>query len=185
MQNPRSVYNSAALADGYLLLRHLQPLRLPLSDCSITATVPETMPTLERSALVTYSAQQMFELVNDVDAYPQFLPWCAGSSTLERGEDYYVARVDIRKGPISQHFTTRNKLVSNEAIHMTLEDGPFKTLNGEWGFKEIGELGCKVSFSIDFTFSNFLLEKTLSPIFNEICTRMVDAFVARAKQVYG
>jgi ribosome-associated toxin RatA of RatAB toxin-antitoxin module len=142
------------------------------------------MATLERSALVTYSAAQMYALVNDVDAYSDFLPWCAGSQTLERGSDYYVARVDIKKGPISQHFTTRNQVVEPETIVMSLVDGPFKSLNGQWRFREIDNLGCKVSFSIDFAFSNFLLEKTLSPVFSEICTRMVDAFVARAKEVY-
>lgn len=126
----------------------------------------------------------MYTLVNDVDAYPEFLPWCAGSQTLEQGSDFYVARVDIKKGPISQHFTTRNQLTDAQSIEMSLVDGPFKALNGRWDFKEIGDLGCRVSFTIDFAFSNFLLEKTLSPLFNEICARMVDAFVARAKQVY-
>jgi len=142
------------------------------------------MPTLERSALVTHTAVEMFELVNDVDAYPEFLPWCGGSEKLEQGDDYYVARVDIKKGPISQQFTTRNVLAANESILMSLVDGPFKSLQGRWDFKDIDDLGCRVNFSIDFTFSNLLLEKTLSPVFNEICARMVDAFVVRAKQVY-
>ncbi len=142
------------------------------------------MPTLERSALVTFSAQQMYALVNDVDSYPEFLPWCGGSQVLERGDDFYVACVQIRKGPISQSFTTRNQLADDHVITMALVDGPFKALNGRWEFKEIEKLGCKVSFSIDFEFSGFLLQKTLSPVFNEICARMVDAFVARANTVY-
>ena len=143
------------------------------------------MPNLERTALVSHSAQQMFDLVNDVDAYPQFLPWCAGAQTLERGDSFNIARVDIKKGAFSQHFTTRNALRDGESITMSLVDGPFKQLHGQWKFEEIGELGCKVSFSIDFAFSGFLLQKTLSPIFNEICARMVDAFVQRAREVYG
>lgn len=142
------------------------------------------MPTLERTALVTHSAQQMFDLVNDVDAYPEFLPWCSAAQTLERGEGYNVARVNMKKGPLTQHFTTRNQLTNGESIIMSLVDGPFKALNGEWTFKEIDDLGCKVSFSIDFAFSGMLLQKTLGPVFNEICGRLVDAFVARANDVY-
>ena len=143
------------------------------------------MPSLERTALVSHSAKQMFDLVNDVDAYPEFLPWCSGASTLERGDGFNIARVNMKKGPLSQHFTTRNELAEGESISMTLVDGPFKKLNGKWTFSEIGDLGCKVSFSIDFAFSGFILEKTLGPLFNEICGRMVDAFVGRANQVYG
>lgn len=152
---------------------------------SITVTKLDTMPTLERSALVRYSAKEMFELVNNVETYPNFLPWCGGSRLIERGEDFYVARVEIKKGPISQHFTTRNQLSENQSIQMSLVDGPFKSLQGRWDFTEIEDLGCRVNFSIEFTFSSFLLEKTLSPVFNEICARMVDAFVTRAGQVYG
>lgn len=142
------------------------------------------MPNLERTALVSHSAKQMFDLVNNVDAYPEFLPWCSAAQTLERGTGYNIARVNMKKGPLSQHFTTRNELADGESITMSLVDGPFKQLNGKWVFEEIGELGCKVSFCIDFSFSGFLLQKTLSPIFNEICGRMVDAFVVRARDVY-
>ncbi len=142
------------------------------------------MPSIERSALVPHSAQKMFDLVNDVDAYPEFLPWCSGASTLELGEKHRVARVDLKKGPLSQHFTTRNDIIDGQEIKMSLVDGPFRQLNGQWSFKTIGDQGCRVSFHIEFTFAGFLLQKTLSPIFNEICARMVDAFVERANQLY-
>lgn len=143
------------------------------------------MPTIQRSALVPHSAQKMFDLVNDVDSYPDFLPWCNDAATLEKGDGYNIARVDIKKGPLSQHFTTRNELINGNEINMTLVDGPFKQLHGQWNFKDIGEHGCRVSFEIEFAFSGLILQKTLSPIFNEICARMVDAFVARANQVYN
>ena len=143
------------------------------------------MPTIQRSALVPHSAQKMFDLVNDVESYPQFLPWCSGAATLESSEQQYTARVDMKKGPLSQHFTTRNVLTPGTQINMALVDGPFKKLQGQWQFKDIGEHGCRVSFDIEFTFSGILLQKTLSPVFNEICGRMVDAFVGRANEVYG
>ncbi len=143
------------------------------------------MPTIQRSALVPHSAQKMFDLVNDVDSYPDFLPWCNDAATLEKGDGYNIARVDIKKGPLSQHFTTRNDLTNGSEINMTLIEGPFKQLQGQWNFKDIGEHGCRVSFDIEFAFSGLILQKTLSPIFNEICARMVDAFVVRANQVYS
>lgn len=143
------------------------------------------MPTIQRSALVPHSAKKMFDLVNDVESYPEFLPWCSGASTLERGDQFAIARVDMSMGPLAKHFTTRNDLIDGESIKLSLVDGPFKKLHGQWQFKDIGEHGCRVSFDIEFAFSGILLEKTLSPIFNEICGRMVDAFVTRASQVYG
>lgn len=143
------------------------------------------MPSLQRSALVAHSAQNMFDLVNDVDAYPEFLPWCADARTLETGSDFKVARVKMKKGPLNQQFTTRNVLAEGETIKMSLVDGPFKRLEGQWQFSDIGDQGCRVTFEVDFHFAGILLQKTLSPVFNEICSRMVDAFVKRANQQYS
>lgn len=142
------------------------------------------MPTIQRSALVSHSAQQMFDLVNDVDSYPEFLPWCSDAATLETGDSHCIARVKMKKGPLSQQFTTRNDLKSGSEIKMSLVEGPFRHLNGHWEFTSIGDRGCRVSFNVDFKFAGFILQKTLSPIFNEICSRMVDAFVERANQLY-
>jgi len=142
------------------------------------------MPTIERSALVPYSAQQMYQLVNDVESYSEFLPWCGGSSVLEESESEMTARVDISKGPIQQHFVTRNELTDGEEIKLSLIEGPFKDLQGHWQFAAIGESGCRVTFNTRFSFRNALMEKTLGPVFNEICSRLVDAFVSRARQVY-
>jgi ribosome-associated toxin RatA of RatAB toxin-antitoxin module len=143
------------------------------------------MPSLQRSALVPHSAKNMFDLVNDVDSYPKFLPWCADASTLETGAGFKVARVKMKKGPLNQQFTTRNVLTEASTIKMSLVDGPFKKLEGQWLFSDIGEQGCRVTFEIDFHFAGFLLQKTLSPLFNEICSRMVDAFVKRANEQFG
>ncbi len=143
------------------------------------------MPTVERSALVPYSAQQMYQLVNDVESYPEFLPWCSGGSVLEDSESVRVARVDISKGPIKQHFTTRNELTDGEEIKLSLVEGPFSQLQGQWSFAAIGDSGCRVTFNTQFSFSSRIIEKTVGPVFNEICTRLVDAFVDRAKQVYS
>ncbi len=142
------------------------------------------MPTIERSALVPYSAQQMYQLVNDVESYPEFLPWCSGGSVLEDSANVRVARVDISKGPIRQHFTTRNELKEAEEIKLSLVEGPFSQLDGCWKFVAIGDEGCRVTFSTSFSFRSFILEKTVGPVFNEICGRLVDAFVSRAKDVY-
>ncbi len=143
------------------------------------------MPTIQRSALVPFTAQQMYQLVNDVEAYPEFLPWCGGAAVLEDSDQVRVARVDIRKGPIKQHFTTRNELTADEQIKLSLVEGPFRQLQGVWQFAAIGESGCRVTFEIDFSFSSVLLEKTIGPVFNEICTRLVDGFVTRARKVYA
>jgi len=143
------------------------------------------MPTVERSALVPHTAQQMYQLVNDVESYPEFLPWCSGASVLEDGEGFRVARVDISVGPIKQHFVTRNDLSDGQEIKLNLVEGPFSQLQGHWLFTAIGDSGCRVTFRNEFSFKNVLLEKTVGPVFNEICARLVDAFVARAKQVYS
>ena len=103
---------------------------------------------------------------------------------LEESETHRVARVDISKGPIKQHFTTRNDLKDGEEIKLSLLEGPFSELDGLWQFTPIGDSGCKVTFSTRFSFRSLLLEKTVGPVFNEICARLVDAFVGRAKQVY-
>lgn len=142
------------------------------------------MSTIQRSALVPHSAQQMYQLVNDIEAYPEFLPWCSGAQILEDGDAVRVARVDISKGPLVQHFTTRNELQEGQSIQLALVEGPFRQLQGQWEFSAIGDQGCRVSFEIEFSFKSALIEKTLGPVFNEICTRLVDAFVTRARQLY-
>jgi len=142
------------------------------------------MPKIQRSALVPFSAQQMFQLVNDIESYPQFLPWCGGAEVLEDETLTRVAKVQISKGPIKQHFTTRNELQTDREIKLNLVDGPFKSLDGVWTFAPIGEEGCRVSFEIDFSFGSVVLEKTIGSVFNDICARMIDAFTKRAHELH-
>ncbi|KGD72559.1 MULTISPECIES: type II toxin-antitoxin system RatA family toxin [Tatumella] len=142
------------------------------------------MAQISRSALVPYSAEKMYRLVNDVDAYPQFLPGCTGSRILDSSEDQMTASVDVSKAGISKTFTTRNTLTDNERIHMQLVDGPFRKLTGGWHFVPLGDDACKVELSLDFEFTNMLVEMAFGRIFKELANSMVQAFTVRAKEVY-
>ena len=143
------------------------------------------MPSIEKSALVSYSAEQMFNLVNDIDSYPEFVPGCADSRVVEQNGDYKVASLQISKAGIQKTFTTRNQLVKPERIDMELVDGPFKKLTGGWVFKPLSDDACKVELKLDFEFSSRLLGMAFGKIFSEVTSKMVDAFVKRAEQVYG
>ena len=127
----------------------------------------------------------MFELVADVESYPEFLPWCGAAHAESLTEDEDHATVEIAKGRIRKSFTTRNLLDRGRSIKMHLVDGPFKHLEGIWRFEALGEAACKVSLSLDFEFSNLLVEATLGRAFGEIANTLVDAFCKRAVQVYG
>ena len=112
------------------------------------------MPQISRTALVPYSAEQMYQLVNDVNAYPDFLPGCTGSRVLESGPTQMTAAVDVSKAGISKTFTTRNTLTDNQSILMHLVDGPFKKLIGGWKFTPLSQDACKIEFHLDFEFTN-------------------------------
>jgi ribosome-associated toxin RatA of RatAB toxin-antitoxin module len=142
------------------------------------------MPQVRRSALVSFSAKQMYDLVNDVDSYPEFLPGCSGSKVLEQSEGEMKASVDVSKAGISKTFTTINRLTTDAAILMELVDGPFKTLQGGWYFTMLDECACKVELKLDFEFSSKLIEVAFGRIFNELTNNMINAFTQRAKQVY-
>lgn len=140
---------------------------------------------IQRSALLPYPAQALYDLVNDVANYPQFLPWCSGATVLEVGETAMRAKVEVAKGGISQHFVTRNVLVPGQSIEMNLEEGPFSQLHGLWVFKPLGEKACKISLDLSFEYSGALVKATLGPLFNQAANTLVDAFCQRAKQLYG
>lgn len=142
------------------------------------------MKQVSRSALVSFSAEQMFELVNDVARYPEFLPGCSGSRVIESSNEAMVASVDVSKAGISKTFTTSNELVNGEAIVMNLVDGPFKTLKGGWFFTALDEQACKVELKLEFEFSSKMIEMAFGKVFNELTNNMVNAFTQRAKQVY-
>ena len=143
------------------------------------------MPTISKSALVAYSPREMYELVNDVAAYQQFLPWCRSSVLLSQNEDELRATIEIAHGSLHKAFTTRNRLQRDKMIEMRLEDGPFRHLDGFWRFDSLGERACKVSLDLDFEFSNRLIGMAMGPIFSQIANSLVDAFSRRAVEVYG
>lgn len=142
------------------------------------------MPQISRTALVPYSAEQMYQLVNDVKSYPQFLPGCSGSRVLDESDSQMMAAVDVSKAGISKTFTTRNTLVSNQSIIMQLVDGPFRKLMGGWKFTPIGDEACRIEFQLDFEFTNKLIELAFGRVFKELAGNMVQAFTVRAKEVY-
>ncbi len=142
------------------------------------------MTTINKSALVLHTPDKMYKLVNEVENYPLFLPWCKSSHVIERDELSQRATVDIAKGPINKSFTTQNSMVVDRSIILVLEDGPFKSLDGEWTFKAIGDKGCKITLNITFDFSNSLVAAVLNPVFTEICNSLVDAFVKQADKSY-
>lgn len=144
------------------------------------------MTTITRSALVMYTPDQMFDLVNDVEAYPRFLPWCRGSRIISKNEDVICAALDIAKGGIHHEFSTRNVLDHGNSIRIELIDGPFRHLEGHWQFKPIGDRqGCRIQLDMDFEFSTRLLDLALGPVFTQISGSLVDAFCKRAQEIYG
>ncbi len=140
---------------------------------------------IQRSALLPYPAQALYDLVNDVASYPQFLPWCSASEVLEESADSMRASLTVAKATLSQRFMTRNKLVPGKSIEMQLEEGPFSQLQGVWEFKALGDKACKISLDMTFDYAGPLVKATLGPLFTQAANTMVDAFCQRAKQLYG
>ncbi|WP_455234736.1 type II toxin-antitoxin system RatA family toxin [Thiogranum longum] len=143
------------------------------------------MPAIRKSALVPYSPAEMFALVDDVDAYPQFLPWCGHAKVLSRSEDEVRASVAITKGGVEKVFTTCNRLQHNKMIEIRLVEGPFKHLEGFWRFDPLGEHGCKVSLDLEFEFASRMLGMVVGPVFSQVANSLVDSFQKRAVEVYG
>jgi ribosome-associated toxin RatA of RatAB toxin-antitoxin module len=143
------------------------------------------MKKISRSVLLNYSAQQMYDLVNDIQAYPEFLPWCAGVQILSRTEQDVCASILMAKMGIRQGFSTHNHLQPVERIEMRLIDGPFSFLQGQWIFKSLHQQACKVSFDIEFEVSNGFMNRALGALFEQIASTLVDSFIQRAQQCYG
>lgn len=143
------------------------------------------MKKIARTALLPYSAHQMYALVNDVTSYTEFLPWCGDSEVISESGIEMIASVTIAKMGITQTFKTRNHLVEGERIEMNLLDGPFKSLKGEWFFKVLDVDACKIQFEVEFEVNSGLLNAAIGPIFEQISSTLVDSFCERAKQVYG
>jgi ribosome-associated toxin RatA of RatAB toxin-antitoxin module len=143
------------------------------------------MALVEKSVLIEYSAAQMYALVDNVAAYPEFLPWCGGTEILEKQPDFTRAAIVIDFRGIKQRFSTQNRADPPNLIEMTLVDGPFRQLDGSWRFKALGDEACKIEFRLHYEFSSKLLEKIFGPVFHFIASTFVDAFVKRARQLYG
>jgi len=144
------------------------------------------MTIITRSALVLFTPDQIFDLVNDVESYPSFLPWCRSSKVISKSEEEITASLDLAKGGIHHMFTTRNKLINGESIAISLVDGPFEHLEGHWQFTPIGDnQGCRITLNMDFEFSNRIISMALGPIFTQISGSLVDAFCKRAQDIYG
>ncbi len=143
------------------------------------------MKTIKRQALLPYSARQMFELVDDINKYPEFLPNCTGAAEIERGEGRVVASLAVSKGGFEKQFTTKNTNNPYSSIDMELVNGPFKHLTGQWSFTALDEKACKIELEVCFEFSNMLTSMAFGSIFNHLAESFVEAFSDRAKQVYG
>ena len=143
------------------------------------------MTRISRSALVSHSARRMFDLVNDIGAYPQFMDGCVGAEVLQRGEDFIEARLELSRGGVRQSFVTRNQLRGAEQVSMQLVEGPFRRFRGDWRFKSLGADACKVSLELEFEFRNRLLALAANRLFEEVANQLVDAVCRRADVVYG
>jgi len=143
------------------------------------------MANVQKSVLVPYSAEQMFELVEGIEDYPRFLPWCGGTTILERTPAQTLARLDINYHGVRAHFTTANRNERPERIVIELRDGPFRHLDGTWRFRALGATGSKVELELHYEFATPVLERLIGPVFSHIAHTFIDAFVRRAESVYG
>ena len=146
------------------------------------------MKTVKKSVLIWYSPQEMYVLVTDVAQYPKFLPWCDRARVVSADEGGMTAEIGISFSGIRQTFTTRNRHVPDRQVVITLLNGPFSRLDGEWNFVPLGDAtqrACKVELTLNYGFDNATLGKLVGPVFDKIAGSMVDAFVKRARQVYG
>lgn len=143
------------------------------------------MPQVSRQALLPYKPDEMYYLVNDVKNYHLFVPQCAGATILSESVENVVVRLDLSVGPMISSFTTRNQLVPNKHVTMSLDNGPFRYLDGVWSFIPLGDLGCKVLLELDFEFSNPIFSLTLNAMLKRLTEQMFEAFIKRADEVYG
>ena len=140
---------------------------------------------IQRSALVMHSARNMYDLVNDVAAYPEYMEGCEGAEILEQGEDYMVACLHLRRGGVSYSFTTRNTLVEGKEILLALHAGPFRRLQGQWSFRSLTENASKVSLYLEFEANSQLLAVAANSLFSSVANNLVTAISQRANTLYG
>ena len=143
------------------------------------------MHKVEKTVLVMHSAAQMYAMVDAVEDYPKFLPWCGGVDLLARTETITSATLHINYHGIKQQFTTQNSKQFPHSMQINLKNGPFKHLDGDWHFIALHANACKIEFRLNYEFANGFLEKLISPVFSHIATTFVDGFVARADKIYA
>jgi ribosome-associated toxin RatA of RatAB toxin-antitoxin module len=143
------------------------------------------MTTISRSALLPYTAREMYDLVADVESYPQFLPWCSGAKILSQDREHAIAAIDISYLKLHKTFTTRNALQPARSMELQLVQGPFSHLHGLWRFDDLDDNNSRISFDIEFDFSNRAVELALGPVFGGIANSLVENFRRRAMNVYG
>ncbi|MGH9577762.1 MAG: type II toxin-antitoxin system RatA family toxin [Terriglobales bacterium] len=139
------------------------------------------MPTVRKSVIVGRPAEVLFALVDDVERYPQFLPWCARTEVIERSGHSTHARIEIDYHGLKSHFASVNRKEAPEWMHLDFSDGPFERFHGHWRFVPLGEEGCRVEFSLDYALESGVLETLLGPVFGHIAETLVDRFVERAE----
>lgn len=142
------------------------------------------MAEVNKSVLVGYSAEQMYALVDTVEEYTEFLPWCGGVDLIQRDTSTTIATLHIDYHGIKQNFTTENAKVFPTNMDIKLKDGPFKHMEGFWKFIPLSDDACKIEFRLSYEFSNSFLDKLISPVFSHIANTFVDSFVHRAEEVY-
>ncbi|WP_028241629.1 type II toxin-antitoxin system RatA family toxin [Stutzerimonas azotifigens] len=140
---------------------------------------------IQRSALLPYPAEALYDMVNDVARYPEFLPWCSSTEVLESSDTEMRARLTVEKAGLKQRLLTRNQLQPGKRIEMALEEGPFRQLHGVWEFKALGDKASRISLDMRFDYAGPLIKVTLGPLFNHAANTLVDAFCDRARALYG
>jgi ribosome-associated toxin RatA of RatAB toxin-antitoxin module len=143
------------------------------------------MNTLNRQAIVPYSARQMYELVNDINEYPRFLPWCSQSEIKSRTDEVIIAELEIAWKGVHKRFSTSNHLHPHHRMEMRLVEGPLKHMEGIWQFIPLNDHACKVTLDLEFEFAGGFVDKLFQPIFQHIANTLVDAFCKRAVELYG
>jgi len=138
---------------------------------------------VRRSALVGFSAETMFDLIEAAERYPDFLPWCAGARVLERDDEVVVADIHVNYRNLRLRFTTRNPKRRPDFMAITLQRGPFRRFDGDWRLTPLTPDACKIEFALRYDFESPALGRLAGPVFDRIANTLVDAFVARAEQL--
>jgi ribosome-associated toxin RatA of RatAB toxin-antitoxin module len=143
------------------------------------------MTRVQRSALLPYPAERLFQLVDDIESYPSYMDGCVGARVLHRDSEIVEAQLDLARGGIQQSFSTRNRLLAHRAIELELLEGPFDTFRGRWQFQALGDTACKLSLDLEFTFSNGVLGVAAGKLFDSVTANLVDTLSRRARDLYG